>query len=159
MNLKRMLRTTFLSMLFLAAFQQMNAQNKTIKGTVADEKNIPVPGASITVKGSPAGTAADAQGNFTLVVPAAAKVIVISSVGFADQELSIGNKTTFAITLSTPGQALNEVVVIGYGTAKKKDLTGAISTISNKDLKPGADNQSASADCRSCKWCERNPNR
>ena len=137
MNLKRMLRTTFLSMLFLSAFQQMNGQSKTISGTVADEKNNPVSGASVTVKGSAAGTAADASGTFNLTVSPTAKVLVVSSVGYVDQEITIGNKTTFQITLITPVQALNEVVVIGYGTAKKKDLTGAISTISNKDLNQG----------------------
>jgi iron complex outermembrane receptor protein len=137
MKLKRMLRTALLAMLFLAVSQQMMAQNRTIKGTVTDEKNNPISGASVTVKGSSTGTAADAKGIFTLTIPASAKTLVISSVGFSIEEISIGNKTSLTIQLISPAQALNEVVVVGYGTAKKKDLTGSIATISNKDLNQG----------------------
>ncbi|MBC7886460.1 MAG: TonB-dependent receptor [Ferruginibacter sp.] len=137
MKLKRMLRAMLLSMLFLAAFQQMMAQNRTIRGSVSDEKNNPVAGASITIKGSSAGTAADSSGNFLLIVPASAKALAISSVGYNNQEINIGSKTTLSIVLIPPSQALTDVVVVGYGTARKKDLTGAVSTISNKDLNPG----------------------
>ena len=132
-----MLRAALLSLLFLFVSQQMMAQNRTITGSVSDEKNNPIPGVSIAVKGSTLGTAADAKGNFTITVPASAKTLVISSVGYLNQEITIGGKTSFVITLISPSQALIDVVVIGYGTAKKKDLTGAISTISSKDLNQG----------------------
>jgi TonB-dependent starch-binding outer membrane protein SusC len=137
MNPKRLLRAVLFSLLFLVAATPTMAQNKIIKGAVYDEKNNPVVKASITVKGSSVGTSADSAGNFTITVPATATLLVISSVGYTSQEISIGNKTSFTITLNSPSQALNEVVVVGYGTAKKKDLTGAVSTISNKDLNPG----------------------
>jgi iron complex outermembrane receptor protein len=102
MKLKRLLRITILSMLLLAASQTMMAQNRTITGTVTDEKNNPIAGASITVKGNTTGTAADAQGNFTLSIPASAKTLVISSVGYPGQEVSIGSKTSYEITLISP---------------------------------------------------------
>lgn len=136
MNGKRML-SLLLILLFSAGFQQATAQNKTIKGTVLDEKNNPVAGSSITVKGTAAGTSTDSTGAFTLSIPAAAKTLVVSSVGYAGYETAIGTKITFAITLASSSQLLTDVVVVGYGTSRKKDLTGSVSTISNKDLNPG----------------------
>ncbi len=137
MKLKQMLRAIFLPLLFLFVLQQVQAQNRTIKGSVYDEKNNPLSGATVTVKGTSIGTAADSIGNFTLTVPPSGKSIVISSVGYTNQEVSIGNKTSISITLTSPSQTLNDVVVVGYGTAKKKDLTGSVSTVSSKDLNPG----------------------
>ena len=137
MNLKRMLREVLLSLLFLFVSQLMKAQNKIITGVVSDEKNNPVAGASITIKGSAIGTSADSAGNFRITVPLSAKSLIISSVGYNNQEFNISGKTSIAVTLISPSQALSDVVVVGYGTARKKDLTGAVSTISNKDLNPG----------------------
>lgn len=136
MNLKRM-QPTLLYLLFSFLIQQVMAQNRTLRGSVYDERNNPVAGASITVKGTTVGTAADSMGAFTLTVPASANALVISSVGYTNQEVSIGNKTSISITLASPSQALSDVVVVGYGTARKRDLTGSVSTISSKDLNPG----------------------
>jgi iron complex outermembrane receptor protein len=96
-----------------------------------------VQGASVTVKGSRTGTTTDATGAFTLNVPASAKTLVVSSVGFVQQEISITDQTTVSVALVSGSQSLNDVVVIGYGTARKKDLTGAISQISSKDFTTG----------------------
>ena len=136
MKAKRML-ATLLYLLFFSVSQQVFAQNRIIKGTVSDDKNNPVPSASVTVKGTLIVTAADASGNFTLTIPATTNKLIIASVGFNSQEVSIGSKSTIAIILTSSVQTLNDVVVVGYGTARKKDLTGAVSTISNKDLNPG----------------------
>jgi TonB-linked SusC/RagA family outer membrane protein len=137
MKLKLTLRAIFLPLLFLFLLQQVQAQNRTIKGSVYDEKNNPLSGATITVKGTSLSTIADSIGNFTLPIPSSAKEIVISSVGYTNQEVRIGSNTFISITLSAPSQTLNEIVVVGYGTAKKKDLTGSVSTVSSKDLNPG----------------------
>ncbi|MEJ7681577.1 MAG: SusC/RagA family TonB-linked outer membrane protein [Segetibacter sp.] len=137
LNLKRMLKALLLPLLFLFVIQQVKAQNKTITGTVSDERNNPVPGATVTVKGTSVATAADSMGTFSITVPASAKTLVISSVGYTNQEVSIGSKTSITITLASPSQALTDVVVVGYGTARKKDLTGSVSTISSKDFNQG----------------------
>ena len=86
---------------------------------------------------SKGGTTTDATGAFTLTVPANAKSLVVSSVGFNQQEIDITDKSAVSITLTTSSTALNEVVVTGYGTARKKDLTGAVSQISSKDFTTG----------------------
>ncbi|MES2776820.1 MAG: TonB-dependent receptor [Bacteroidota bacterium] len=136
MTLQRLLPAVLMLLIGFGT-QQVMAQNRMIKGSVADEKNNPIPGASISVKGSVIGTAADSLGAFTLSVPASAKMLVISFVGYANQEISIGDKNNISITLLSPTQAIGEVVVIGYGTTRKKDVTGAVSTIGSKDLNPG----------------------
>jgi iron complex outermembrane receptor protein len=124
--------------LLLSILTQGLAQSKTISGTVLDDKNNPVPGATVAVKGSTAGTATDVNGNFTLVVKAADKSFVITSVGFADKEVTIGATTQFTVTLAVAtASTLNDVVVVGYGTARRRDVTGAIASISSKDFNQG----------------------
>ncbi len=137
MKLKRMLRVMLFPLLLFFVFQQGIAQNRIIKGAVSDEKNNPVSGATVTIKGTSIGTAADSMGAFTLTVPASAKALIISSVGYTIQEVSIGSKTTIEITLASPSQTLSDLVVVGYGTARKKDLTGSVSSISSKDFNQG----------------------
>ncbi len=132
-----MLQKVLIPLFFLLGVQQVVAQNRTMKGSVSDEKSNPIPGATVTVKGTSTATAADSAGAFTITIPASAKTLVITSVGYTNQEISIGSKTTIAITLVSPSQILSDVVVVGYGTARKRDLTGSVSTISNKDLNPG----------------------
>ena len=125
--------------LFLSLFiQQVGAQTKTITGTVKNENKMPLPGASIAIKGGSIGAAADSMGAFILNVPISAKTLVISSVGYVNQEVSITDKTSVTITLAFSGGTLNDVVVVGYGTTRKKDLTGSVSSISNKDFNKGA---------------------
>lgn len=137
MTVKRMLRSTFLCLLFFSLLQQAFAQDRTIRGSITDERNNPVAGASVTVKGTAIGAAADSAGAFTLSVPAGAGTLVISSVGYTSQEVSITGQTSVAVTLTSPGQSLTDVVVVGYGTARKRDLTGSVSTISSRELNPG----------------------
>ncbi len=135
--LKRLMRPTFFCLLFFSLCQQVQAQTKTITGKILNETNVPVSAASVTVKGSAAGTSTDANGNFSLAVPASAKTLIVTYVGYSNLEVSIAGQSNLTITLVSNAQTLNDVVVIGYGTAKKKDLTVAVSTISNKDLNPG----------------------
>ena len=105
-----------------------------VKGRVTDADGKPIPGASILLKGTKTGTAADAQGNFSLTTPDAA-VIVISAVGYTSQEIAVASRTNFDIVMvSASGSGLNEVVVIGYGTASRRDLTGSITKISGAEV-------------------------
>ncbi|MEK7198931.1 MAG: TonB-dependent receptor plug domain-containing protein, partial [Bacteroidota bacterium] len=116
------------------AITQIAAQTRTIKGKVTDTKSNPVPNASVTVKGSTLGTTADANGDFSINVPGTAKVLVISSLNFTGQEVAIGNKTSIAVSLVSTAQDLQEVVVVGYGTKKKSDITGSVATLKAADV-------------------------
>jgi len=115
----------------------VSAQNlKTISGTIVDETGEPVIGASVSEKGTSNGTAADVGGNFTLRVADNA-VLVVSSLGFVAQEVSVTGKSLLQIVMKEDTQLLDEVVVIGYGTMKKGDLTGSITAIGEKDFQKG----------------------
>ena len=107
---------------------------QTVTGQVLDEDGNPLPGASISVKGTTTGVAADAEGNYTITVPDDG-VLVISAVGFAPQEISIAGRTNFDVVLMRVDTTnLNEVVVIGYGTAQKRDLTGSIVKVAGEEV-------------------------
>src|SRR5579862_7467488 len=137
MPIKRLLGG-FSSLLLCVLITQFSfAQNKTVTGKVLDDKGSPVQGATVTIKGSRTGTATDAAGAFKLSVSANAKTLVISSVGFAAQEIDVSSQTNITASLVPSNASLNEVVVTGYGTARKKDVTGAISSISSKDFSVG----------------------
>lgn len=125
------------SFLFCSIISHSFAQTKRITGKVIDEKGIPVSGATILAEGSKGGTSTDEKGEFTLSVPASARNLQISSVGFGAVTLRIGSLTEFNVSLRTEDAALNDVVVVGYGTARRKDLTGAVSSISAKDFNKG----------------------
>lgn len=122
-------------MLLLMGFPlSIFAQNKTITGTVRDAIDVVI-GASVTVKGNNSvGTITDVDGNFKLSVPASAKELVISFIGYDNQTLAIGNKTHFDVTLKESSVMLEEVVAIGYAKVKRKDLTGATSSVSSGEL-------------------------
>jgi len=122
-------------LLFVAlAVTQVAAQTRTIKGKVTDTKSNPIPNASVVVKGSATGTTTDANGDFSLNVPSSAKVLVISSLNFTSQEVALGTKTSISIALVSTTQDLQEVVVVGYGTKKKSDLTGSVATLKPAEI-------------------------
>lgn len=105
-----------------------------LKGKVLDNTGRPIPGASVTIRGSRTGTAADSEGNFTITVPDGG-VIVVSAVGYKAQEIVVGTQTSIEVSMvSLAGGGLNDVVVIGYGSASKRDLTGSIVKISGKEV-------------------------
>jgi TonB-dependent starch-binding outer membrane protein SusC len=136
MSCKKLLKALLASvMLFLSLFSF--AQDKVISGKVTDATGAGVAGVNVTAKGSTTGTQTGTDGAYRLSVPAAATELVFSSVGFTTQEVSISGKTTVDVSMVTATASLGEVVVIGYGTAKKKDLTGAVSVISSKDFVKG----------------------
>ena len=116
-----------------------------VTGTVRDENRAGLPGVSVVLKGTSRGTTTDTEGRFSLEVPNASSVLVFSFVGYSSQEETVGNQSSLFISLTPESNALNEVVVIGYGSVKRKDLTGAVSQIDSKDIDafPVADVQQA----------------
>ena len=99
-------------------------QVKKVSGVIIDASGIPVIGANVLEKGTTNGVITDLDGNFTLNVKPGA-TLVITYIGYVSQEIEIGNQTTFKITLKEDSEMLDEVVVVGYGTMKKSDLSGA----------------------------------
>ena len=116
----------------------LTASDLNVTGTVSDETGQGLPGVSVVVKGTSRGTSTDANGQFRLSVPDPKSILVFSYVGYEPQEMAVNNQTTFTISLKTDNKSLNEVVVVGYGTQKKADLTGAIAVISADKLKSRA---------------------
>ena len=108
-------------------------QTKKITGTVSDAQG-PIIGASVVVKGTSTGVATDIDGNFTLNVKDGA-TIVVSYIGYVTQEIKVGNQNHYNITLKEDSESLDEVVVVGYGTMKKSDLSGSSASIGEKTLK------------------------
>ncbi len=136
MTLKRLWKAVMLPALLLFASQVSFSQDKTVSGKVTDVRDgSPVVGASVTAKGTTTGTSTGADGSFRLTVPASATTLVITSVGFVSQEVAISDNMSVALTGS--GSSMNEVVVTGYGTARKKDLTGAVASVKAKDFNQG----------------------
>lgn len=113
---------------------QLLAQQRTITGKVTDPNGSPIANASVIVKQSAVGTTTDATGEFKLTIPASAKTLVVSSVGFAPFEISVGNKTMFAITLTANSAGLEEVIFTGVKTIKKAEYAGAVSRVSRKNI-------------------------
>ena len=109
------------------------AQGKTISGIITDPEGIPLPGASIVVKGTQNGVATDFDGNYTTDAQQG-DVLVISSVGFKNVEKVIGSSSTISVQLEMDSTQLDEVVVIGYGQTKKSDVTGAIVSVGSEEL-------------------------
>lgn len=118
---------------------------QAITGSISDKDGTPLPGANILEKGTTNGTQADFDGNFSLELENENAVLVISYVGFATKEVGLNGKTDLTITLEESAAGLDEVVVVGYGTQQKKDVTGSISTISaeNFEQRPVANVESA----------------
>lgn len=117
-------------------FSAVNVATKdiTVTGIITDNKGVTLPGVSVKVKGTSNGVVSDLNGRFSIRVVNDG-VLVFSYVGFTTQEVAVSNKTTININLIEENKSLNEVVVIGYGTAKRKDLTGSVSSIDTKTIK------------------------
>ncbi len=128
MNLRAML-----AMLFVVFAWSVSAQTVTITGTVTDETGEPIIGASVLEKGTKIGASTDIDGNFSLNV-SGKNPLVISYVGMTPQEVNVAGKSRIDIVLKENSVVLDDVVVIGYGTARKKDLTGSVSSLSSKAI-------------------------
>ena len=112
---------------------QQVGDGRIIKGTILDATGMPVIGANVMVKGTTNGTITDMDGKFSLEVDKSA-ILVVSYIGYANQEIKVGNQNTLSITMKEDAEALDELVVVGYGTVKKSDLTGSVGSVSMEDV-------------------------
>ncbi|RZK15082.1 MAG: TonB-dependent receptor [Pedobacter sp.] len=119
--------------IFLTGNLTAFAQSKNVVGVVTDETNQTVPGVSISVKGTKTTTQTDANGRFKIQVLSSDQ-LVFNYVGYASQTIAVGNRTTINVSLKSAVTGLSDVVVVGYGTTKRADLTGAIGSVNMKDL-------------------------
>lgn len=126
-------RRGFITLLALIMSIGMFAQNM-VKGTVVDETDLPMIGATVMIKGAAGGTITDFDGNFTISVKKG-QVIAISYIGYKTQEVKYTNQQKIAVKMVPDSKALDEVVVVGYGSMKRSDLTGSVSSIAAKDVK------------------------
>ncbi len=134
-KIKARLFHAFFLIAALLLFASARGQDRTISGVIKNEQGNPVSGASVSVKGSKVAAATDANGSFTLTVPARNATLVVSNVGYAPLEVPVSlSETTVSVSLKEASQSLSDVVVIGYGTARKSDLTGAVANIKGEKL-------------------------
>lgn len=134
-NARKSKGSWLLSLLWVLLFTvPAAAQSKTITGKITDENNQPLEGVSISLKTAGGGTVSNADGVFSLTVSNTSDVLVFSNVGYAEKEVAIGSNTTINVTLQKEVAGLNEVVVVGYGTQKKGNLTGSVSVISSAQM-------------------------
>ncbi|MFN4145552.1 MAG: SusC/RagA family TonB-linked outer membrane protein [Runella sp.] len=122
----------FLSVLSLSVW----AQDRQVSGKVKDASGTGMPGVSIAVKGTQRGANTDVDGNFKIAVPENA-TLVFSFVGYKSQEVAVGNRNNLDITLAEDNQVLNEVVVVGYGTQKRQEISGTVASVSAKEFNAG----------------------
>jgi TonB-linked SusC/RagA family outer membrane protein len=116
------------ALVFLLAVTLTQAQ-QAVKGKITDEKGAPIPGATISVKGTTVGTYTDNAGNFSFTLPPNTKVLLISAIGFGEKQITVTKETEFSISLSHDGKNMDEVVVVAYGSQKKESITGAITSV------------------------------
>ena len=114
--------------------QKIEVREIRVTGKVTGQEGQPLAGVSVTVKGTSIGTATDAGGNYSLTAPDGSTTLVFSSIGYETREVAISGQSTIDVSLIAARNALDEVVVIGYGTASKRDLTGSIAKISGKEV-------------------------
>ncbi|MEO7983233.1 MAG: TonB-dependent receptor plug domain-containing protein, partial [Bacteroidota bacterium] len=138
MSLQKLIKAAGLMLLALVS-QVSLAQTKVITGKVTDPRTgTGIAGVSVTPKNGNGGTQTGSDGTYRLSVASSVTTLVFSSVGFTTQEMSVDGKTTADVSLAVNNTSLGEVVVIGYGTARKKDLTGSVTTVTSKDFQKGS---------------------
>ncbi|REA58400.1 SusC/RagA family TonB-linked outer membrane protein [Dyadobacter luteus] len=126
-------RYVFSLLIILMTVAGAYAQN-AVKGIVKDDQGQGLPGVSVVVKGTTAGTVTDIEGAYTVNVPGNSSTLIFSYIGYLTQEIVVGSKTTVDVTLASDVKSLGEVVVVGYGTAKKATLTGSVTAVKGTEL-------------------------
>ena len=139
LTLQKALKTLLISFLLLGYLLPAYAQTGTIKvtGKVIDETKVPMIGVSVVVKGTTLGISSDLEGSFSLQVPNGTKELTFSYVGYQTLTVTIPANHTLLVQMKPNTQQLNDVVVIGYGTTRKSDLTGSVSSVKSKDFNGG----------------------
>ncbi|MGM9506375.1 MULTISPECIES: SusC/RagA family TonB-linked outer membrane protein [Larkinella] len=137
---KALLPAFLLSFAFILSlgFSQAFAQERTVTGTVtSSEDKVSLPGVTVQIKGTTRGTNTDADGKYSLTNVPDNATLVFSFIGLQNQEIAVGNRTVVDAVLTSDTKSLEEVVVVGYGTAKRKDLTGSVQQVTAKEFNPG----------------------
>ncbi len=135
-TIKVFLTTMLSGMLMILSANAQTGATINVRGTIKDVTGEPIVGASILLQGTTSGVVTDYNGNFSIQAPGNG-TLVISYVGYLTQTISINNRNIISIIMQEDTELLEEVVVIGYGTARKTDLTGSIATIAEKDFQKG----------------------
>ena len=128
---------TLLLALFLPIIAHAQTDTRTVSGRVLDGTGAGLPGVTVLATGTSVGASTGADGGFSLQVPTTVNSLTVSFVGYAKQTVNITNKSTVTVTLQDDAQALGDVVVVGYGTVRKQDLTGAVSALGPKEFNKG----------------------
>jgi len=132
----RIMKQFILLSFFLVLISNVYSQEKSITGKVMGlEDNMPIPGATVILKGTATGTITDLDGGYTITVTSAGAILIYSSAGYVAQEIAVGSQSVIDVALKTDVQRIDEVVIVGYGTIKKSDLTGAVSSVNSEALK------------------------
>jgi TonB-linked SusC/RagA family outer membrane protein len=132
--LKDVLHKGMLCFAFLLFFISSFSQGRSISGTVLDDKGNPLSGATVSVKNTTVSSSTNAAGAFTLNIPANARTLVVSYVGMQEKEVAVGANKTFSISLASATNALSDVVVVGYGRARRANLTTAQTSVGAKEI-------------------------
>lgn len=131
--IRKLLCNSFYALIFLSSAAL--AQDRVISGQItSSEDGSTLPGVNVVVKGTTNGTTTDANGTYRMTVPSDAQVLVFSFIGLKTEEVAIGQRSTIDIALSTDVNQLSEVVVVGYGTQSKRDLSGSVASVNGKDI-------------------------
>ncbi len=138
-RLRRLLKcwTSALALFLLLTGTSMAQDSKTISGTVSGADGLPLIGVNILVQGTSTGTVTDFDGKYSIEA-ATGDVLVFSYTGYEMQEITVGNQTTLDLTMAEAVEVLNQIVVVGYGTQRKEDLTGAVSVVNTEEMKKQA---------------------
>ncbi|MFI5194931.1 MAG: SusC/RagA family TonB-linked outer membrane protein [Chitinophagales bacterium] len=137
MTITRLLKRLSALLLCVTFTQLAFSQTKVITGTVLDDKGLPVQGASVAANGSRSGTTTGINGTFKVTVSESTNSLTISSIAFTSQTIDITGKTEISVSLVSSNTNLSDVVVVGYGTVRKKDLTGSVVSVKAKDFNQG----------------------
>src|ERR1044072_3442707 len=124
-----------ISLISLFAISSMAQNNFPVTGKITDNAGAPLQGVTVQVKGSMIATSTGKEGTFSINAPSGKSVLVFSSVGYASKEVPIDNKSQVDVSLVSADNTMDQVVVIGYGAVKKRDVTGAVTGIGEKDIK------------------------
>jgi TonB-linked SusC/RagA family outer membrane protein len=120
---------------FLLTTAQQGVAQVLVSGKVIDEAGEALIGATIQIKGTAMGTATDMDGNFTLEVPGTETILMVSMIGYTSYEIQVGNQSNITVTLAEDIKGLEEIIVVGYGTVRKSDLTGSVGSVEVDDIK------------------------
>jgi len=133
--MKKLYKVVSYLLLMIMIVSYASAQTTTVSGVVKDEAGLPIAGVNVIVKGTANGTSTDADGRFSLVAPNQSTILLFSFIGYQNQEVTVGQRTSLDIAMVPDVQSLNEVVVVGYGTQERQNVTGAVATIKADAIK------------------------